>query len=314
MAQAEWRGRGAVASHCAQPTLRLPTDFVPQHLQLRDHFGGPATLCADGHTHNVLGSAEHRQVATSGGLHSRVHAPPSIPSEAEQPAPHLQALAEIGLLKTRHPTVERPQSRGEEIANSVSHGVGLAAALAGAPVLIVAAARHGTTINVVAAAIFSGTTVLLYLASTLYHAIPQSGAKNVFRTLDHGAIYLLIAGTYTPFTLGVLRGAWGWSLFGVVWALAILGVVLKAVNVLRHPVLSTALYITMGWLVVIAIRPLWLYLPAAGGILLVLGGIAYTGGVAFYTAERVRYGHFLWHLCVLAGTVCHYFAVLWYAS
>lgn len=118
-------------------------------------------------------------------------------------------------MKTPHPAVERPQSRGEEIANSVSHGIGLAAALAGAPVLIVAAARDGTAINVVAAAIFSGTTVLLYLASTLYHAIPRSGAKNVFRTLDHGAIFLLIAGTYTPFTLGVLRGAWGWSLFGV---------------------------------------------------------------------------------------------------
>ena len=217
-------------------------------------------------------------------------------------------------MRSRDTTVERPQSRGEEIANSVSHGVGLLGALAGAPILIISAARHGTAMNVVAVSIFSGTTILLYLASTLYHAMPPGRAKNVFRTLDHGAIYLLIAGTYTPFTLGVLRGPWGWSLFGVVWGLAILGVVLKAVNVLRHPVLSTALYITMGWLVVIAIRPLWLHLPAAGGLLLLMGGIAYTGGVAFYTADHVRYRHFLWHLFVLAGTVCHYFAVLLYAS
>ncbi|MGK2934608.1 MAG: PAQR family membrane homeostasis protein TrhA [Gemmatimonadaceae bacterium] len=213
-----------------------------------------------------------------------------------------------------HPTVERPQSRGEEIANSVSHGIGLLAALAGTPVLLVASARHGTSGNVVAAAIFAATTVLLYLASTIYHAVPHSRAKHVLRMIDHGAIFLLIAGTYTPFTLGVLRGAWGWSLFGVVWGLAIIGVALKALDTLWHPVLSTALYIAMGWLAVIAVRPFWLRVPLAGSMLLLAGGVAYTGGVAFFASKRIRYGHFLWHLCVLAGTVCHYLAVLWYAS
>lgn len=210
--------------------------------------------------------------------------------------------------------VERLQSRGEEIANSVSHGIGLVAALAGTPVLLVAAGRHGTPADIVAAAIFAATMVLLYLASTIYHAVPHSPAKNVFRMIDHGAIFLLIAGTYTPFTLGVLRGAWGWSLFGVVWGLAVMGVALKAINALRHPVLSTALYITMGWLAVVAVRPFWLRMPVEGSMLLLAGGIAYTGGVAFYATKRMRYGHFLWHLCVLAGTVCHYLAVLWYAS
>ncbi|MEX2325271.1 MAG: hemolysin III family protein [Gemmatimonadaceae bacterium] len=213
-----------------------------------------------------------------------------------------------------HPTVERPQSRGEEIANSVSHGIGLLAALAGTPVLLVASARHGTAGNVVAAAIFAATTVLLYLASTIYHAVPHSRAKHVLRMIDHGAIFLLIAGTYTPFTLGVLRGAWGWSLFGVVWGLAIIGVALKALDTLWHPVLSTALYVTMGWLAVVAVRPFWLRLPVEGSMLLLAGGVAYTGGVAFFASKRIRYGHFLWHLCVLAGTVCHYLAVLWYAS
>jgi hemolysin III len=208
---------------------------------------------------------------------------------------------------------ERPQSRGEEIANSVSHGVGLAAALAGTPFLLTTAANQGTTLNVVAAGVFAATTILLYLASTIYHAIRHSPAKKVFRTIDHGAIFLLIAGTYTPFTLGVLRGGWGWSLFGVVWALAILGVTLKAIDVLQHPVASTALYIGMGWLAVVAIRPFWLNVPLAGTMLLLAGGIAYTGGVAFYSNQRLRYSHLLWHLCVLTGTVCHYLAVLWYA-
>lgn len=227
----------------------------------------------------------------------------------------MERFVEAGkTLRTRHPAVERPQSRGEEIANSVSHGIGFVAALAGTPVLLVAAARHGTTGNIVAAAIFAATTMLLYLASTIYHAIPHSPAKKLFRTIDHGAIFLLIAGTYTPFTLGVLRGAWGWSLFGVVWGLAAVGVALKAIDTLRYPVFSTAVYITMGWLAVVAVRPFWLRLPVEGSILLLAGGIAYTGGVAFYATKRLRYGHFLWHICVLAGTVCHYFAVLWYAS
>jgi hemolysin III len=211
-------------------------------------------------------------------------------------------------------TRERPQSPGEELANSVSHGVGLVAALIAAPVLIVTAAWRGGTAAVVGASVFTATMVLLYLSSTLYHALPQNKAKRVLRVLDHGAIFLLIAGTYTPFTLGVLRGAWGWTLLGLVWSLAVLGIVLKAVGGIRYPVLSTCLYLGMEWLILIAVRPLWLRVPLPGLLWLVAGGLAYTAGVAFFTAERVRFSHFVWHLFVLAGTTCHFFAVLWYAT
>jgi len=213
-----------------------------------------------------------------------------------------------------HAARERPQSLREEIANSVSHGVGLVAALVGTPFLLVAAVRHGAAGTIVGAGVFAATTLLLYLASTLYHALPRNRAKRVFRALDHGAIFLLIAGTYTPFTLGVLRGAWGWTLFGLVWGLAVAGVVLKAVAGPRYPVLSTSLYLGMGWLVLIAVRPLWLRVPPAGLLWLLMGGIAYTAGVAFFAARQVRYSHFVWHLFVLAGTACHFFAVLWYAA
>ena len=209
----------------------------------------------------------------------------------------------------------RTQSRGEEIANSASHGLGLAGALAAMPILIVAAARAGSAANIVAACIFATSMVLLYLSSTLYHAVPGARIKRLFQKLDHGAIYLLIAGTYTPFTLGVLRGAWGWTLFGVVWGLAGIGLVLKAVDRLAHPLVSTGLYLLMGWLVLIAIRPLTALLPSAGLIWLVAGGLAYTIGVVFYLADsRWRYSHFVWHLFVIAGTTCHFFAVLWYAA
>ncbi len=210
--------------------------------------------------------------------------------------------------------LERRPSRGEEIANSVSHAVGLVAALAAAPFLVVHAVRRGGTGTIVGAGVFAATMVLLYLASTLYHALPRNRAKRVFQVIDHGAIFLLIAGTYTPFTLGVLRGGWGWTLFGLVWGLAVVGIVLKAVGKLRHPALSTFLYLGMGWLVLIAIRPLWLRVPLSGLLWLLLGGIAYTAGLAFFAAKGVRYSHFVWHVFVLAGTACHFFAVLWYAA
>lgn len=208
----------------------------------------------------------------------------------------------------------RRQSLGEEIANSVSHGIGCAAALVAAPFLIVAATRHGTP-AVVGAAVFASTAVVLYLASTLYHALPPNRAKRVFHVIDHSAIYLLIAGTYTPFTIGILRGRWGWILFAIVWAAAIAGVVSKATAGIRFPRLSTILYVTMGWIALVAIGPLWARIPAPGWIWLLAGGAAYTAGVAFYAADRhVRYAHFVWHLFVLAGTTCHFFAVLWYAT
>lgn len=212
-------------------------------------------------------------------------------------------------------THRREQSRGEEIANSLSHGLGLIAALIGTPYLITHAARHGDAAFIVGASVFAATMVLLYLASTLYHALPAGSAKRVFRVIEHSAIFLLIAGTYTPFTLGVLNGPWGWTLFGLVWALAAAGVAMKAFSRMAHPIVSTSLYLLMGWLVVIAVNPLYERVPASGLFWLVAGGVAYTIGVAFFaTDSRLRYGHFIWHLFVMAGTACHFFAVLWYAA
>jgi len=209
---------------------------------------------------------------------------------------------------------ERTQSPGEEIANSVSHGVGFLAAIAAAPVLVHSAIRHDGAARIAGASVFAAATVLLYLTSTLYHALPGNRAKRVFQVLDHSAIFLMIAGTYTPFTLGVLRGTWGWTLFGLVWGLALAGVVLTAAGGVRYPKLTTGLYLSMGWLILIAAKPLWLHVPAWGLFWLFAGGIAYTVGVAFYAAKRIRYSHFVWHLFVIAGTTCHFIAVLRFAA
>lgn len=208
--------------------------------------------------------------------------------------------------------MKRDQTLGEEIANSISHGVGFLAAVAVTPVLIVKALPAGAA-SIVGASIFGATMMVLYLASTLYHAFPQSRTKRVFKIFDHGAIFLLIAGTYTPFTLGVLQGAWGWTLFGIVWSLAILGVVLKSTAGAGSGKLSTALYLAMGWLAVLAVKPLWLNMPAWGLIWLLAGGVMYSAGVLFFMADKIRYTHFVWHLFVLAGTACHVIAVLGYA-
>lgn len=209
---------------------------------------------------------------------------------------------------------ERPQTLGEEIANSVSHGLALLAALAAAPVLIMAASRLHAA-NIVGASVFAATMVFLYLASTLYHALPSGRAKRVFLKLDHGAIYLFIAGSYTPFALGALGGPWGWTLFGLVWAMAAFGVTLKAFDRLTHPWLSTGLYLLMGWLVLIAAVPLVERVPSTGLALLVAGGLAYTVGVVFFVLDsRLRYAHAVWHGFVAAGTGFHFFAVLRYAA
>lgn len=210
---------------------------------------------------------------------------------------------------------ERAQTPGEEIANSISHGVGLLGALVAIPFLLVVTAQRGTTMSVVGAGVFATTVLLLYAASTLYHALPGPRVKALFRKLDHGAIFLLIAGTYTPFTLGALAGPWGWTLFGVVWGLAGIGIALKAGDRMAHPVASTGLYVAMGWLAVFAMPEIIERIPVPGLILLGAGGAAYTLGVAFFaTDSRVRYGHFVWHLFVLAGTACHFGAVLGYAG
>ena len=210
---------------------------------------------------------------------------------------------------------ERPQSPGEEIANSLSHGLGFVAALASAPILVLTTAQTGRTLNVIGAAIFAVTMVLLYCASTIYHAVPHPRTKALLKKLDHGAIFLLIAGTYTPFTLGALNGPWGWSLLSVVWSLAVIGVTLKAFDRIEHPLASLGLYLLMGWLCLVALEPLLQRIPQQGILLLGAGGFAYMAGVAFFaTDSRLRYGHFIWHLFVLTGTGCHFFAVLGYAA
>ena len=210
---------------------------------------------------------------------------------------------------------ERPQSPGEEIANSLSHGLGFVAALASAPILVLTTAQTGRTLNVIGAAIFAVTMVLLYCASTIYHAVPHPRTKALLKKLDHGAIFLLIAGTYTPFTLGALNGPWGWSLLSVVWGLAVVGVTLKAFDRIEHPFTSLGLYLLMGWLCLAALEPILDRVPQQGLLLLGAGGFAYMAGVGFFaTDSRLRYGHFIWHLFVLTGTGCHFFAVLRYAA
>jgi len=208
---------------------------------------------------------------------------------------------------------ERGQSLGEEIANSVSHGVGFLAAVAAAPVLVFYAVQGDSPAGIVSASIFAFTMVLMYITSTLYHSLARNKAKRVFQILDHGAIFLLIAGTYTPLALGVLRGAWGWTLFGLVWGMAVVGVVLKSIGGVRYQKLSTMLYLAMGWLIIIAVKPLLLNMPAWGLVWLLAGGAAYTAGVGFYAAKRLRYAHFVWHIFVIAGTACHFIAILKYA-
>lgn len=209
---------------------------------------------------------------------------------------------------------ERAQTLGEEIANSVSHGVALLAAIVGVPFLI-AATRSLSGASIAAATVFAATMLLLYLSSTLYHALPPGRAKRVFRKLDHGTIYLFIAGSYTPFALGALGGPWGWTLFGLVWSLAAMGILLKAFDCLSQPWLSTGLYLVMGWVVLIAAVPLVRHVPSPGLVLLLAGGLAYTGGVVFFILDaRMRYAHAIWHGFVMAGTGCHFFAVLSYAA
>ena len=198
----------------------------------------------------------------------------------------------------------------EEIANAITHGIGLLLSIAGFVVLLVLAALRGTAWHIVACSIYGATLICLYTASTLYHAVISPRVKRALRIFDHSAIYLLISGTYTPFLLVSLRGPWGWSLFGVIWGLALVGVLFKFWFVERFAILSTAVYIAMGWLVVIAAKPVITHLPLTAIIWLLAGGLAYTGGVIFFAAKRIPYSHAIWHLFVLAGSICHYFAVL----
>ena len=204
-------------------------------------------------------------------------------------------------------------TRGEEIANSLTHACGIVLSIAGLAALIAAATvRGGGVTEIASCAIYGTTLIVLYTASTLYHSIPFAAPKRVLRTLDHLAIFLLIAGTYTPFVLIALRGAWGWTLFGIVWTLAVVGVAIELSQMHRFRRLMIALYIGMGWVGLIAIKPLVAALPSAGLWLLFGGGVSYTFGVIFYRWHSLRYHHALWHLFVLGGSVLQYFAVLHY--
>jgi len=209
----------------------------------------------------------------------------------------------------------RTQSAGEELANSISHGMGFIAALVGTPILLLAALQRGSAGFFIGTIVFTSTMLLLYLGSTLYHAWPQTRAKSILRVLDHSAIFLLIAGTYTPFALGPLHGVGGSTILGIIWALAIFGVVMKATRgPSRHPKLAMSLYLGMGWLVPLTNHPLAFAIPLPASIWLLAGGIAYTTGVLFFANDRLRYCHFVWHLFVLAGSGCHFAAVLSCAS
>ncbi|GAB4279166.1 MAG: hemolysin III family protein [Coriobacteriia bacterium] len=204
----------------------------------------------------------------------------------------------------------RALSTGEEIASAIIHGLGVAGSIVALVLLVIFAAQSGDPFRIAASIVFGASLIFLYLASTLYHSLRPAKAKRVFKVLDHAGIYLLIAGSYTPFTLVTLRGPWGWSLFAAVWVLAIIGIALEASWVDRPRWLSALVFLAMGWIVVVAIKPLLAALPAAGLWLLLAGGLAYTFGTVFYVARKVPYFHAVWHLWVLGGSLCHVLAVL----
>ncbi len=201
---------------------------------------------------------------------------------------------------------------GEEIANSVTHGIGALLAVAGCVILIVFAAFTGDPYKIVSASIFGASLIILFSMSTLYHSLTNPTAKYVFRIFDHTSIFILIAGTYTPLTLVTLRGVWGWSIFGIVWASAILGIVFNAISIERFKKFSMISYLASGWCIIAAIFPLIQRLDSTGVVFLVIGGVCYTGGLLFYSLNKIRYMHSIWHLFVLAGAIFHYFCILFY--
>ena len=200
----------------------------------------------------------------------------------------------------------------EDFANSIIHGAGIILSIIGMCVLIGFASIYGNAWHVVSCTIYGSTLVFLYTASTLYHSIQLAKAKKVLRALDHSTIFLLIAGTYTPFTLVNLRGPWGWSLFGVIWALAVIGILFETTMLRKGAIVSVAFYVAMGWVVVVAIKPMLSLVDTGGLVLLLLGGVAYTTGVVFYLWRQMPYNHAIWHVFVLAGSTLHFFAILLY--
>jgi hemolysin III len=213
------------------------------------------------------------------------------------------------------PSKTRPPSQytaKEEVANTVTAGIGTALSIAGLSVLVSLAAIRGDAWRVVSFSIYGATLVLLYLAATLYHSFRSPRVKSVFQFIDHISIYLLIAGTYTPFMLVNLRGGWGWSLFGVIWGLAVAGIVFKSLFMGRFIALSTAIYVGMGWMVLIALKPALASIPPRGLLWILIGGCSYTAGVGIYAWKKMPYNHAVWHLFLLGGSICHFFAVLFY--
>jgi len=209
-------------------------------------------------------------------------------------------------------TEEAPQSRSEELVNAATHGLGLALSIAGLVLMVVFAALRGSAWHVVSCSIHGTTLVLLFNFSMFYHLARGPKLKQILRILDHSSIFLLIAGTYTPFTLVTIRGSWGWSLFGVIWGLCVVGIACEATIARHFRLISVPIYLGMGWLIVLAIRPLLQALPTGGSVLLVSGGLAYTVGVIFYAAEHIPFAHGIWHLFVLGGSVCHWCTVMFY--
>lgn len=203
----------------------------------------------------------------------------------------------------------REQTRSEEIVNAILHGIGVGLSIAALVVLIIYASIHGDTWHLVSFSIYGATLIILYLASTLYHSFPKGKWKNILHVVDHSSIFLLIAGTYTPVTLTAMRGPWGWSIFGVIWGIALLGIILKIFWMGKIKYLSVGLYVIMGWLIVIGIKPLIDSLETFSLIFLLAGGLAYTIGIIFYIWRRLKYSHGIWHLFVLAGSICHFFTV-----
>lgn len=226
-------------------------------------------------------------------------------------ARHFSARDRGSCLESYDHPVMTEQKLGDLLANAITHGIGFLFASTGAVWLIVAAAR-GTPRVTIACAVYAFTLVLVYLCSTLYHSLVRTRARRVLRVLDHSSIYLLIAGTYTPFTLASLRGPWGWTLFGIVWGLAIVGVIFKSFAVERFAVASAIAYVLMGWIAIVAIVPLARAITWHGILWIGAGGIFYTFGVLFFALDRLRYFHAMWHVFVLAGSALHYFAVLFY--
>ena len=200
----------------------------------------------------------------------------------------------------------------EEIANTITHGIGLGLAIAAVSVLVVLASLRGTAWHIVSCSVYGSTLVILYLASTLYHGIQRPAAKRILKVFDHCSIYLLIAGSYTPFTIVSIRGGWGWTLFGLIWGMALLGIVFKTFHTGKYEVFSTTLYLAMGWMIIIAVKPLFASVPLMGVLWVVAGGLFYTFGVLFYCFDRIPFFHAIWHLFVLGGSACHFFAILFY--